>query len=97
MASDRGVGLQAGYQAAWQDGFWVCDQFHAFQDLFKPLPSTGETSLCSPGKEIKAAETFANAKSEANLHKRLEHYEQPVKLVNTRSRDMISLICCSVC
>src|SRR6266571_7863172 len=34
MASDRGVGLQAGYQAAWQEGFWVCDQFHEFQDLF---------------------------------------------------------------
>ncbi|MEE9149899.1 MAG: hypothetical protein V3U27_21185, partial [Candidatus Tectomicrobia bacterium] len=27
MASDRGVGLKAGYQAACQDGFWVCDQF----------------------------------------------------------------------
>ncbi len=34
MASDRGVGLKAGYQAACKDGFWVCDQFHEFQDLF---------------------------------------------------------------
>jgi hypothetical protein len=33
-ASDRGVGLQAGSQAAWQEGFWGCDQFHEFQDLF---------------------------------------------------------------
>ncbi len=33
MASDRGVGLKAGYQAACQNGFWVCDQFHEFQDL----------------------------------------------------------------
>src|SRR6266478_2045368 len=35
MASDRGVGLVAGYQAACQDAIWVCDQFHEFQDLFK--------------------------------------------------------------
>lgn len=28
MASDRGVGLKAGYQAACQDGFWVCDHVH---------------------------------------------------------------------
>jgi hypothetical protein len=34
MASDRGVGLKAGYQAACKDGCWVCDQFHEFQDLF---------------------------------------------------------------
>jgi len=31
MASDRGVGLMTGYQAACQDGRWVCDQFHEFQ------------------------------------------------------------------
>ena len=34
MASDRGVGLVAAYQAACQDGRWVCDQFHEFHDLF---------------------------------------------------------------
>jgi hypothetical protein len=34
MASDRGAGLMAGYQAACQDGRWVCDQFHEFQELF---------------------------------------------------------------
>jgi len=34
MASDRGVGLTAGDRAACQEGFWVCDQFHAFQALF---------------------------------------------------------------
>src|SRR5882672_5381672 len=34
MASDRGVGLMAGYHAACQDGLWVCDQFHEFHDLF---------------------------------------------------------------
>ena len=76
MASDRGVGLQAGYQAAWQEGFWVCDQFHEFQDLFNRCHQLERKAYAAIGKEIKAAETFANAKSEANLHKRLEHDEQ---------------------
>ena len=75
MASDRGVGLQAGYQAAGQDGFWVCDQFHAFQDLFNRCHQLERKAYAALGKEIKAAATFANAKSETNRHKRLEHYE----------------------
>jgi hypothetical protein len=76
MASDRGVGLKAGYQAACQDGFWVCDQFHEFQDLFNRCHQLERKAYGAISKEVKVAETFANAKSEANLHKRLEQYEQ---------------------
>ena len=76
MASDRGVGLQAGYQAAGQDGLWVCDQFHEFQDLFHRCHQRERKAYSAIGKELEAAETFANAKSEANLHKRLEQYER---------------------
>jgi hypothetical protein len=76
MASDRGVGLKAGYQAACQDGFWVCDQFHEFQDLFNRCHQLERKAYGAIGKEVEAAETFAHAKSEANLQKRLEHYEQ---------------------
>jgi hypothetical protein len=76
MASDRGVGLKAGYQAACQDGFWVCDQFHEFQDLFNRCHQLERKAYSAIGKEIKAAETFAKAKSEGNLHKRLEQYDQ---------------------
>jgi hypothetical protein len=76
MASDRGVGLKAGYQAACQEGFWVCDQFHEFQDLFNRCHQLERKAYSAIGQEIKAAETFANAKSEAHLQKRLEHYEQ---------------------
>ena len=76
MASDRGVGLKAGYQAACKDGFWVCDQFHEFQDLFNRCHQLERKAYGAIGKEIKAAETFANAQSEANLQKRLEQYEQ---------------------
>ena len=76
MASDRGVGLQAGYQAACPDGFWVGDQFHAFQDLFHRCHQLERKAYSAIGKELEAAETFANAKSAANLHKRLEQYER---------------------
>jgi len=76
MASDRGVGLKAGYQAACKDGFWVCDQFHEFQDLFHRCHQLERKASSALGKEIEAVETFANAKSEANLQKRLQHYDQ---------------------
>ncbi len=76
MASDRGVGLKAGYQAACKEGFWVCDQFHEFQDLFNRCHQLERKAYKALGKEIKAAETFANAKREANLQKRLEQYDQ---------------------
>ena len=75
MASDRGVGLKAGYQAACQDGFWVCDQFHEFHDLFKRCHQLERKAYGAIGKEIKAAKTFAKAKSEGNLQRRLAQYE----------------------
>ena len=37
MASDRGVGLVAGYQAACDMALWVADYFHEFRDLFEVL------------------------------------------------------------
>ena len=76
MASDRGVGLKAGYQAACQEGFWVCDQFHEFQALFNRCHQLERKAYGAIGKEIEAAEKFTNAKSEANLQKRLEQYDQ---------------------
>jgi hypothetical protein len=76
MASDRGVGLKAGYQAACQDGFWVCDQFHEFQDLYNHCHQLERRAYGAITGEHEAAERFANAKSEANLQKRLEQYER---------------------
>jgi hypothetical protein len=76
MASDRGVGLKAGYQAACKDGFWVCDQFHEFQDLFKHCHQLERQAYRAITGEHEAAEKFANAKSEATLQKRLEKYEK---------------------
>lgn len=76
MASDRGVGLKAGYQAACQDGFWVCDQFHEFQDLYSRSHQLERQAYRAIAAEQEAVEKFANAKSEANLQKRLEQYER---------------------
>jgi len=76
MASDRGVGLKAGYQAACQDGFWVCDQFHEFQELFNRCHQLERQAYRAIAGEHEAAEKFANAKSEANLNKRLDQYER---------------------
>jgi hypothetical protein len=76
MASDRGVDLKAGYQAACQDGFWVCDQFHEFQDLYNRCHQLERQAYRAIAREDEAAEKFANAKSEANLQKRLEQYER---------------------
>ena len=79
MASDRGVGLKAGYQAACKDGFWVCDQFHEFQDLFNHCHQLERQAYRAIAGEHEAAEKFANAKSEATLQKRLEKYEKAKK------------------
>ena len=79
MASDRGVGLKAGYQAACKDGFWVCDQFHEFQDLFNHCHQLERQAYRAISGEHEAAEKFANAKSEATLEKRLEKYEKAKK------------------
>jgi len=76
MASDRGRGLVAGYQGACQDARWVCDRFHEFQDLFDRRRQLERKAYAAIAKEDEAAKTFHNAKSEAHLHKRLQHYER---------------------
>ena len=75
MASDRGTGLVAGYQTACDMAWWVADYFHEFRDLFDLLHRLERKAYGAMDKEYEAARTFANAKSEANLHKRLEHYD----------------------
>src|SRR6266705_2928324 len=76
MASDRGRGLVAGYQGACQDARWVCDRFHEFRDLFDRRRQLERKAYAAIAKEVEAAHTFHNAKSEAHLHKRLQHYER---------------------
>jgi hypothetical protein len=75
MVSDRGLGLVAGYHAACQDARWVCDRFHEFRDLFDRRRQLERKAYAAIAKEDEAAHTFHHAKSEAHLHKRLQHYE----------------------
>jgi hypothetical protein len=75
MASDRGRGLVAGYHAACQDARWVCDRFHEFRDLFDRRRQLERKAYAAIAKEDEATQIFHNAKSEAHLHKRLQHYE----------------------
>jgi hypothetical protein len=76
MASDRGLGLMVGYHAACPDARWVCDRFHEFQDLFDRRRQLERKAYAAIAKEDEAAHTFHNAKSEANLGKRLQNYER---------------------
>src|SRR5260370_18987994 len=75
MASDRGRGLVAGYQAACQDARWVYDRFHEFRDLLDRRRQLERKAYAAIAKEDEAAHTFHHAKSAAHLHKRLQHYE----------------------
>jgi hypothetical protein len=53
----------------------VCDRFHEFRDLFDRRRQLERKAYAAIAKEDEAAQTFHNAKSEAHLHKRLQHYE----------------------
>src|SRR5262245_25003521 len=76
MASDRGLGLMAGYHAPCPDARWVCDRFHEFQHLFDRRRQLERKAYAAIAKEDEAAHAFHNAKSEANLSKRLQYYER---------------------
>ena len=75
MASDRGKGIVAGYQAACDLALWVADYFHEFRDLFERLHQLERQAYSAIDQEYEAVRLFAGAKSEANLQKRLKHYE----------------------
>jgi hypothetical protein len=75
MASDRGLGLVAGYQAACDMALWVADYFHEFRDLFELLHQLERKAYAAIVKEHDAAHKFAHAKGESNLAKRLQQYD----------------------
>src|SRR3989442_9910974 len=75
LASDRGLGLVAGYRAACDMALWVADYFHEFRDLFEGLQQLERQAYAAIGKEDAAAQKFARAKSESNLQKRLQQYD----------------------
>ena len=76
MASDRGLGLVAGYQAACNMALWVADYFHELRDLFEVLHQLARKAYAAIGKADDAAHKFARATSASTLEKRLQQYEQ---------------------
>jgi hypothetical protein len=74
MASDRGLGLVAGYRAACDMALWVADYFHEFRDLFALQHQLERKAYAAIDKEYDAAHKFDHAKSAATLAKRLQQY-----------------------
>ncbi len=75
LASDRGLGLVAGYQTACDMALWVADYFHEFRDLFEVRHQLARKAYAALGKADDAAQKCARATSEANLAKRLQQYD----------------------
>jgi hypothetical protein len=75
MASDRGKGVVAGYQASCDMALWVADYFHEFRDLFEVRHRWERKAYAAINKEYEAAQRFAKARSEGHLHKRLQQYD----------------------
>jgi hypothetical protein len=75
MASDRGLGLVAGYRAACDMALWVVDYFHEFRDLFELQHQLERKAYAAIAQEYDAAHKFDHAKSASNLAKRLQQYE----------------------
>jgi hypothetical protein len=71
MASEPGLGLGAGYQAACDLALWVADYFPEFRDLFEGLHPLERKAYTAIGQADDAVHKFARAKSEATLAKRL--------------------------
>jgi len=54
LASDRGLGLVAGYRAACDMALWVADYFHEFRDLFEVLHQVERQAYTAIDKEYDA-------------------------------------------
>jgi hypothetical protein len=75
LASDRGLGLVAGYRAACDMALWVVDDFHELRDLCELQRQVERKAYAAIEREDDAAQKFDHAKSASNLAKRLQQYE----------------------
>ena len=74
LASERGLGLVAGYRAACDMAVWVAEYFHEFRDLGEVLHPLERKASAAIGQEDAAAHKCARATSASTLHKRLQPY-----------------------
>jgi hypothetical protein len=75
LASDRGLGRVAGYQAACDMAWWVADYFHELRALFEVRHRVERQAYTAIEQEDDAMQKFARAKSAAHLHQRLPPYD----------------------
>ena len=97
MASDRGTGLVAGYQEACDLALWVADYVHEVRGLYEVLHQWERKAYAAMAKEYEAARTFANAKSEAKLQKRLAHYDTAARTCQHAVALYDPALSCSTC
>ena len=76
LASDRGNGITSGFKAVYPQLPWYSDHFHEFMELFKIFTKLGKQAYAAIEYEHDRWRKLNNARSEANLKKRREQYEQ---------------------
>jgi len=75
LCSDRGNGIVAGFQAAFDGVMWCSDHFHEFRDLIKLCHLLERQAYAAIGEEAERERVLDNAKSEATRQKRQLAYE----------------------
>ena len=76
LASDRGVGIVQGYQLFHDNLIWCSDHFHEFRGLTKLLRTLESQAYDAITKEAERFRIFNNARSESNLQKQCEAFEE---------------------
>jgi len=76
LASDRGVGIVQGYQLFHEHLIWCSDHFHEFRGLTKLLRTLESQAYDAITKEAERLRVFNNARTESNLQKRLDEFEE---------------------
>ena len=76
LASDRGVGIVKGYQQFQSNLIWCSDHFHEFCGLTKLLRTLESQAYEAITREAERFRVFNNARTESNLQKQLEAFEE---------------------
>ncbi|BCG62937.1 MAG: hypothetical protein methR_P0617 [Methyloprofundus sp.] len=76
LASDRGVGIVKGYRQFQNNLIWCSDNFHEFRGLTKLLQTLESQAYEAVTREVERFQVFNNARTESNLQKQLEAFEE---------------------
>ena len=80
LASDRGKGITSGFKAAHPQSPWYSDHFHEFMELFKLLKKFEKQADAAIDYKNDRWCKLNNARSESNIKKRREQYEQAAQV-----------------